>query len=62
MIALSLSLSASAQSVEMADSLRSSGKIYVVIAVIGAIFLGIILFLINIDRKVTKIEKNTKQK
>ncbi|MFN8406618.1 MAG: CcmD family protein [Sphingobacteriaceae bacterium] len=42
--------------VEMADILRSSGKIYVVVAVIGVIFTGIVIYLFTIDRKLTKLE------
>lgn len=38
------------------DFMRSTGKIYVVVAVIVAIFLGIVLFLIYLDRKLTKLE------
>jgi uncharacterized membrane protein HdeD (DUF308 family) len=45
--------------VEMADSMRSNGKIYVVVAVILAIFAGIIIYLIRLDRKISKLEKNT---
>ena len=44
--------------VEMADALRQNGKIYVVVAVILAIFAGIILYLIRLDRKISKLEKN----
>jgi hypothetical protein len=43
---------------EMADLMRSNGKIYVVVMVIATIFVGIIAFLIRLDRKVSKIEKN----
>lgn len=43
--------------VEMADTLRSSGKIYVVVAVLLIILIGLIIFLIRIDRKVSKLEK-----
>ncbi|MEK6617001.1 MAG: CcmD family protein [Bacteroidota bacterium] len=50
------------QDVEMADGLRSSGKIYVVVGVLATILLGVILFLIMIDRKVSDIEKKLKQK
>ena len=50
------------QDVEMADGLRASGKIYVVVGVLVTILLGIILFLIMIDRKVSDIEKKLKQK
>ena len=38
------------------DFLRSIGKIYVVVAVIVAIFIGIVLFLIYLDRKLAKLE------
>jgi hypothetical protein len=41
----------------MADALRANGKIYVVISVIGIIFTGIIIYLIYIDRKISKLEK-----
>jgi CcmD family protein len=43
---------------EMADSLRASGKIYVVVLVLAAIFAGIIVYLIRLDRKINKLEKN----
>lgn len=45
-----------AQSVDMADSLRSSGKIYVVVAVICVILIALILYLFTIDKKIKKIE------
>ncbi len=38
------------------DFMRSIGKIYVVVAVVIAIFVGIIVFLIFLDRRLTKIE------
>ncbi|MCO6477161.1 MAG: CcmD family protein [Phaeodactylibacter sp.] len=41
---------------EAADFMRSTGKIYVVVAVIVTIFIGIVLFLIYLDRKLTKLE------
>ena len=44
---------------EMADALRANGKIYVVVAVILTIFAGIILYLIRLDRKITKLEKQS---
>jgi CcmD family protein len=43
--------------VEMADALRSSGKIYVVVAVMALIFIGIVVYLFTIDRRLSKIEK-----
>ncbi len=45
--------------VEMADTFRSNGKIYVVVAVILTIFAGIILYLIRLDRKLTRMEKDS---
>lgn len=35
----------------------SSGRIYVVVAVLLAIFIGIIFYLIKIDRKIDKLKK-----
>lgn len=48
---------AKAQDLQMAETMRSEGKIYVVIAVLCVILLGLILYLISIDRKVGKLEK-----
>jgi len=42
------------------DFMRSTGKIYVVVAVIMAIFLGLIFYLIRIDRRTKKIEDQLK--
>lgn len=47
--------------VEMADGLRSSGKIYVVVAVIVTLFTGLVIYIISIDRKITKLEKESNQ-
>ncbi|MDB5251145.1 MAG: CcmD family protein [Flaviaesturariibacter sp.] len=44
---------------EMADALRANGKIYVVVAVILTIFAGIILYLVRLDRKISKLEKQS---
>jgi len=48
------------QQVEMADAMRESGKIYVVVAVLCTVFLGIVLYLISIDRKVSRLESKMK--
>lgn len=60
LITLLLSLAATAQESqpEMADTMRSNGKIYVVVLVLATIFAGIIAYLVRLDRKITKIEKN----
>lgn len=42
---------------ESADFFRSTGKIYVVFAVILTIFAGIILALVSMERRLQKIEK-----
>jgi CcmD family protein len=49
----------SGPAVEMDDALRSSGKIYVVVAVICIIFIGLAIFLFSIDRRLKKIEKES---
>jgi len=43
------------------DFMRSIGRIYVVVAVILIIFFGIVLFLIYLDRKLTKLENQIKE-
>ncbi len=42
------------------DFFRSIGKIYVVVAIIVATFIGIILFLIYMERKVSRLERELK--
>lgn len=46
---------------EMADLMRSNGKIYVVVAVCLTILIGLFIYMMIIDRKVTRIEKNKDQ-
>lgn len=46
-----------AQGVEMADGLYSSGKIYIVVGVLMIIFAGIVFYLIQTDRKISRLEK-----
>ena len=45
---------------QMADALRSSGKIYVVVTVLVIILIGLFIYLINTDRKISRLEKKTK--
>ena len=42
---------------EVATGLRADGKIYVVLAVAVTILLGLILYLISLDRKISRLEK-----
>jgi CcmD family protein len=50
------------EGIEMADLMRESGKIYVVVGVLCIIFLGIVAYLVSIDRKLSKLEKELKEK
>ena len=45
------------KSEEPTDFMRGSGKIYVVVAVIVIILAGLFLYLYNLDKKITAIEK-----
>ncbi len=51
-----------AQPIEMADTMRSEGKIYVVVAILLVIFVGLIGYLVFLDRKITRIEKKLPEK
>lgn len=44
------------QGVDMAETMRSDGKIYVVVGVIAIIFLGLAFYLISLDRRISKME------
>ena len=50
---------AQAQQVDMADTMRSNGKIYVVVAVCLTILLGLFLYVYSVDRKISKIENRS---
>ncbi len=43
--------------IEMADVLRSSGKIYVVVAILVLVLGGVILYLFRLEKKISKLEK-----
>ena len=42
------------------DMMKSNEKIYVVVAVVLLIFIGLFWYLIRLDRKITKLEKENK--
>ena len=48
---------AAGQKSVMADLMRNNGKIYVVIAVMLTILTGLIGYMIRLDRKISKLEK-----
>ncbi|NEM96587.1 hypothetical protein GXP69_02665 [Pontibacter sp. BT327] len=47
--------------IEMADVLRQDGKIYVVVVVLLTVLLGVVAYLITLDRKVGRLEKQFKE-
>ncbi len=50
------------QEVEMADTMRSNGKVYVVVSILLVIFIGIAGFLVFMDRKISGLEKRLPEK
>lgn len=46
------------RSVEMADTFRREGKIFVVVGTLGTVLAGILVYLIVLDRRIAKIEKS----
>lgn len=57
---LSFTASAKASDIEMADQFRADGKIYVVIAVVSVILIGLFAYLFRLERKVAELEKRSK--
>jgi hypothetical protein len=55
---LSFAQPVTTQQGEPTDFMRSNGKIYVVVAVIVVIVIGLFIYLVNLDRKITKLEKD----
>jgi len=46
-----------AQDIEMADTFRSEGKIYIVIAGMTLILAGLFIYLFSIGNKISRLEK-----
>jgi len=46
--------------VEMATGLRANGKIYVVVLVLVTILAGVLFYVVRLDRKIGKLEKELK--
>ena len=55
-------VSAQPSEIEMADAMLENGKIYVVIAVLCTVFMGLVVYTIMIDRKLSKLEKEVNEK
>ena len=49
------------EQVEMADVLRQDGKIYTVVAGVVVILTAMIILLVRVDRKISKLEKQLKK-
>jgi uncharacterized membrane protein len=49
------------QNETMADAMRSNGKIYVVVAVVSTILIGLILYVLRVEKKISAIEKDIKK-
>jgi hypothetical protein len=47
-----------AQEPEMADTMRSEGKMYVVVSIVLIVLLGLIGYLFFVDRKVSRLERS----
>jgi CcmD family protein len=57
-ISVLLPLGSNAQEkVDMADTMRSNGKIYVIVAIILIVLIGLFAYLFSVDRKISKLEK-----
>jgi len=54
---LSLAVSAQENAAEPTDVMKTNGKIYVVMAVVIVIVLGLFIYLISLDRKISRLEK-----
>lgn len=46
-----------AQSPEMADQMRSEGKIYVLLAIVLTVLIGLVIYLFLLDRRISRLEK-----
>lgn len=55
----SVQLFAQTGQVEMADAMRSNGKIYVVVTCIVVILAGLLIYLFSLDKRLKKIEKKS---
>lgn len=54
---VTMQLFAQNNGVEMADMLRSNGKIYIVVICIVIILVGLLAYLFSLDKRLKKIEK-----
>ncbi|SFG90333.1 CcmD family protein [Pedobacter insulae] len=62
MLITSMNLFAQASEIEMADALRSNGKIYIVVISIVIILLGLLTYLFAIEKRLKMLEKKSGDK
>ena len=62
MLVASTRLFAQNNDVEMADALRSDGKIYVVVVCVAVILLGLLIYLFALDNRLKMLEKKSTNK
>jgi uncharacterized membrane protein YcjF (UPF0283 family) len=56
LLLFSFSIFAQTEQPEMADAMRSNGKIYVVVVVCLVILLGLVAYVIRVDRNISRLE------
>ena len=57
LLLLSFHSHAQDKEVQMGDMMRDNGRIYVVVAVVLTILIGLILYGVRLDKKITRLEK-----
>lgn len=62
LLLVAFSPAAWAQNAEMADAFRADGKIYVVVAVVLIVLVGLFVYLFMLDRKLSKLERMIDEK
>ncbi len=58
----SVKLFAQSNEVQMADTLRSNGKIYIVVICILIILFGLLIYLFSLDKRLKKLEQKSTAK
>ncbi len=58
LFSISMPCLAQEKKVGMADVMRENGRIYVVVAVVLTILAGLIIYLIRLDKKISRLEKD----
>lgn len=59
--ALNTSIVFAQEKVEMADVMRSNGKIYIVVIICLTVLVGLFFYVFMLDRKISRFEKSNKE-